>query len=243
MHTLRCLGDPSNRLVNMFLYGVPTGNRTPLSGVINKYMKSCPKCQTNHSKPGVFCSRVCANSRGPRTDEFKEIVRAKLQKSFNKKCLVCDQLTFKKRKTCSPTCLTTLKKSNPPPKTSGGYRRGSGRGKHGWYRGYYLDSNYELAFLIYCMDHCISIERNKEPFKYTDTDGKVKNFYPDFRVNGKLTEIKGYYTQNLDRKLQAVTEPIDVLFPQDLTHVFRYATNKTGLPVKHLFRLYENSTP
>lgn len=26
-------------------------------------MKTCPKCQSTHAKPGVFCSRVCANSR------------------------------------------------------------------------------------------------------------------------------------------------------------------------------------
>jgi len=26
-------------------------------------MKSCPKCNTDHSKPGIFCSRSCANSR------------------------------------------------------------------------------------------------------------------------------------------------------------------------------------
>jgi 5-methylcytosine-specific restriction endonuclease McrA len=26
-------------------------------------MKLCPKCETEHLKPGVFCSRKCANSR------------------------------------------------------------------------------------------------------------------------------------------------------------------------------------
>lgn len=26
-------------------------------------MKQCPKCKTEHSKPGTFCSRTCANSR------------------------------------------------------------------------------------------------------------------------------------------------------------------------------------
>lgn len=26
-------------------------------------MKTCPKCETQHSKPGTFCSRSCANSR------------------------------------------------------------------------------------------------------------------------------------------------------------------------------------
>jgi len=26
-------------------------------------MKKCPKCKTDHNKPGIFCSRTCANSR------------------------------------------------------------------------------------------------------------------------------------------------------------------------------------
>jgi len=26
-------------------------------------MKQCPKCKSNHTKPGTFCSRTCANSR------------------------------------------------------------------------------------------------------------------------------------------------------------------------------------
>lgn len=42
-------------------------------------MKICPKCKTNHTKNGRFCSRNCANSRGPRSELFKDQVRKKLQ--------------------------------------------------------------------------------------------------------------------------------------------------------------------
>lgn len=205
-------------------------------------MKTCPKCQITHTKSGLFCSRSCANSRGPRSDEIKTRIRNKLRKTFNQ-CLVCGIITQKQRKTCSPECLIKLNKTKTPPKHPGGYRQGSGRGKHGWYKGYYLDSNYELAYLIYCLDHNIDIQRNKQSYPYTDTDNKVKNFYPDFRVNGKLTEIKGFYTHNLDLKIQSVTEPIDVLFPENLQEVFTYVKNKTGLDVKNLYQLYENGTP
>ena len=41
-------------------------------------MKICPKCKNNHEKSGIFCSRTCANSRGPRTEEFKRKVSEKL---------------------------------------------------------------------------------------------------------------------------------------------------------------------
>jgi hypothetical protein len=41
-------------------------------------MKSCPKCSEQHSKVGTFCSRVCANSRGPRGEDFKNKVSSKI---------------------------------------------------------------------------------------------------------------------------------------------------------------------
>lgn len=41
-------------------------------------MKDCPKCGTPHNKSGIFCSRKCANSRGPRTENFKKAVSKKL---------------------------------------------------------------------------------------------------------------------------------------------------------------------
>lgn len=42
-------------------------------------MKTCPKCSVSHDKPGTYCSRQCANSRGPRSEEFKLRVRNKLE--------------------------------------------------------------------------------------------------------------------------------------------------------------------
>ena len=42
-------------------------------------LKNCPKCGQQHEKTGLFCSRSCANSRGPRTQDFKARVAAKLK--------------------------------------------------------------------------------------------------------------------------------------------------------------------
>lgn len=39
-------------------------------------MKNCPKCNTPHSKPGIFCSRSCANARVHSTE-----TRAKISKT------------------------------------------------------------------------------------------------------------------------------------------------------------------
>jgi hypothetical protein len=41
--------------------------------------KICPKCNELHEKTGTYCSRTCANSRGPRSEEFKKLVSNKLK--------------------------------------------------------------------------------------------------------------------------------------------------------------------
>ena len=37
----------------------------------------------------------------------------------------------------------------------GGYRKGSGRRKKGWYKGFWCDSSWELAWVIYQIEHDI----------------------------------------------------------------------------------------
>lgn len=76
-------------------------------------MKKCPKCNKDHEKSGKFCSRSCANSRGPRTEEFKRKVSEKLkvypEKLYN--CKFCgvefkkSSKPSKKNKFCSLICL------------------------------------------------------------------------------------------------------------------------------------------
>ena len=74
--------------------------------------------------------------------------------------------------------------------------------KRGYYYGIWCDSSWELAFLIYCLDHNIEVRRNTESFEYI-FDEKIYKFYPDFIVNGKLVEIKGFYTpKNIAKKEQ-----------------------------------------
>ena len=48
----------------------------------------------------------------------------------------------------------------------GGYVQGSGRGKKGWYKGFFCDSSWELAYVVYCLDHKINITRNTKKTKY-----------------------------------------------------------------------------
>lgn len=77
-------------------------------------------------------------------------------------------------------------------KKSGGYRHGAGRGKAGWYKGYYCDSSWELAYVIYNLEHniCNFIKNTKDKFEYTFNN--EKHFYvPDFKFDdGSYVEVK-----------------------------------------------------
>ena len=74
----------------------------------------------------------------------------------------------------------------------GGYRRGSGRGKKGWYKGYWCGSSWELAWVIYSLEHGVEFTRCTDRFVYT-YDGGEHTYTPDFKVNGTYIEIKGYF--------------------------------------------------
>lgn len=118
----------------------------------------------------------------------------------------------------------------------GGYQKGSGRGKSGWYRGYYCDSSYELAWVIYNLDHDITFKRNTTKFPY-EYNNKQLRWIPDF-INeaGIFVEIKGYMTDQVKAKLKDFPYKIEVLMEKDLTDVFKYVINKHG---KDFTKLYE----
>lgn len=80
-------------------------------------MKVCARCGGEHEKRGLFCSRSCANSRGPRSDEFKALVSSKLQgrrtRVYESKpretgtCMGCGGVVLVPRKYCSVACWKT----------------------------------------------------------------------------------------------------------------------------------------
>jgi len=98
-------------------------------------------------------------------------------------CLTCNNsfetLKSDPKKFCSQPCVKR-----------GGAREGSGRSKTGWYQGIYCGSTYELAFLIWHLDHNIPIARCTDKFIYTYED-KTHTYHPDFVVGDTIYEIKG----------------------------------------------------
>lgn len=109
---------------------------------------------------------------------------------------------------------------------NGGYRQGSGRGKKGWYKGFFCDSSWELAYVVYCLEHNIEIKRNTEKRKYI-WNNKERTYIPDFVVNNQLIEIKGYSSPQWKSKL-AANPDISVLYENDMYPMITYTKSKYG---------------
>ena len=221
------------------------------------HCEKCGKLMTEKFGSGRFCSRACANSR-ERSDETKAkigmatskanlalgIKKANIDK-YNitpKYCQVCgDKIEYDRRNTdtcLSKTCQIAWNKQQALGKT-GGFRLNShSYGKHGTYKGYRCDSTYELAYIIYNLDHNIYFERNFVGYPY-ELDGKTHLYYPDFRLaDGSLVEIKGQITEVVYIKLAAVKDvSIKLLSKDDLKYAFDYI--KDTYEYKHLEDLYD----
>lgn len=126
-------------------------------------------------------------------------------------------------------------KKNPE---AGGRRQGSGRGKKGWYKGFFCDSTYELVYIIYNLDHNIEFKKCNRIYTY-EYQGEPHKYYPDFELpDGSIVEIKGYHSEVVDLKTAAVTDrPIRVLFEKDLQYAFDWV--KQNYTYSQLSDLYE----
>ncbi len=227
-----------------------------LNNSMKTILHTCPKCNkefNSWSSWGLkkFCSRSCANSRGPRTEDFKLKVSKQLTgrkrevpnatkgrhyvERLTKKCLCCGTEFFttikEDRKYCSNKCRK---------QQSGGYREGSGRAKTGYYKGIYCGSTYELCWVIYNIDHNVSFTRfdsclEKNGLKY----------YPDFLLaDGKtIIEIKGYEKQDAVDKKTALAESfgytVIVLRKEQLEKEFSYVAEKYSSDYKTLYDGYK----
>ena len=125
-------------------------------------------------------------------------------------------------------------------KRNGGYRPGSGRGKSGWYRGYWCDSSWELAWIIYHLDRGWTFSRNTEKFAYT-YDGVTKNYIPDFVLpDGTFVEVKGYFTPEVRAKL-AVVPGILVFGPKEMGPILGEIQSRLGKDITTVYEPRNNS--
>jgi hypothetical protein len=222
-------------------------------------MKECPKCQKLHDKPGTHCSRSCANKR-PQTEETRRKQsewskanprgwnqKSKKERITHAKVVAANRKKPRKITTCRQ-CNNTFEHPAHLPRyfcsnecQGQGVRIGAGYARKGLYRGFWCDSSYELAVVIYCLDHNIPIKRNKKSYIYF-WEGRRRRYTPDFRIAGTLVEIKGYYTPITDVKIASVNEPVLLMCRADLHNVFQYITWKYNVKTPtDLDFLYEQS--
>lgn len=133
------------------------------------------------------------------------------------------------------TIASKEKISEYAKKHLGGYKKGSGRGKKGWYKGQFCDSSWELAFLIYCESNGVAVIRNTEKFPY-EFGGKSKNYIPDFIVNGKYVEIKGYITDEWKAKKKFFPYELEVLTNAEMKSILAFVISLHG---KNFIKLYD----
>lgn len=110
--------------------------------------------------------------------------------------------------------------------------------KHGWYKGYWCDSSWELAFVMYNIDHNIEFKRNIEGFTYVN-NAKTKRYYPDFIVNETYIEIKGYKNAASDLKINSFPKDkkLIILYRKEMKKYLDYAKETYG---KEFWTLLEN---
>jgi hypothetical protein len=111
----------------------------------------------------------------------------------------------------------------------------SGKGHRGWYKGFYCQSSWELAYVIYNLEHNIIFERNTKGFIYV-FENKEHKYYPDFIINGEYIEIKGYKDKKCKAKIEQFKENLKVFERKDMKMYLDYVISKYG---ENFIFLYE----
>lgn len=234
--------------------------------------EKCGKIMTKKFGSGRFCSRHCSNSRN-QTDEVnaKRSVSAKNTATYKKNtttyyqdraekyklnyyknpniCVVCGSILDyddRRRKTCSDNCLSIRLRENAKNNKLGGLQEITSWGKRGTYKGIHCDSRYELAYLVFCIDHDIEIIRNNKYFYYMNKEGVKRKYYPDFYLpkTDTYVETKGYEEDKdiTQIKLNSVIEAgarTLLLRGNDLKVYFDYIKDTYGLAYDKIDKLYD----
>ena len=220
------------------------------------YCENCGKVIDGSYGSGRFCNRQCAtiygNTHRPkRSAESKKKTSISVKNSIkcqiaaersrkiyhckqcNKEFFISDIRDINGRLYCSKEC-----KHKYLSEHTGGYREGSGRGKQGWYKGIHCDSSWELAYLVYHLDHNLYIERCKEKRQYV-WNNKQHTYYPDFITDDGIIEIKGYSTDQWKSK-EEQNPDVKVLYKNEIKPYLDYVTNTYGTD---FIKLYDGYNP
>lgn len=199
--------------------------------------ETCGKTFYSRHKQVRFCSNKC---RGKKCNNFLKDKIPWNKKEKVRECKVCGKKLHSQTKSgyCNKHYHTeeyNLKLSQKLKGKTGGYNKGSGRGKHGWYKGYWCDSSWELAWVIYHLENNIEFKRNTERFNYI-YENKSHYYIPDFKINDTFIEIKGYINEQTKEKIKQFPYKLQILQKDDMQNILSYVINKYG---KKFIQMYE----
>lgn len=173
--------------------------------------KRCLECnEPLELANGWFCNRKCQVSYG----KAKPIITDQLCE-FG--CGKTAQFTVtRKRRLCC--CTNFMNCSNMPSHSENRFHQG-------WYKGIWCASSWELAIVLYLLDHRIPFTRCKDKFTYVASDGKHKTYNPDFKVYSYWVEVKGPRDHNWSRKKQYFPHPesLIVIDGDSMPLIIKYA--------------------
>ena len=108
-------------------------------------------------------------------------------------------------------------------------RRTPGKFKYGYYKGVWCDSSWELAYLVYALEHGSNIIRNKEGFKYI-WKGDYHTYFPDFYnpESNTYIEIKGYKSDRDIAKISQFKNKLILIEKTDIAPILDYVEDKYG---------------
>lgn len=204
-----------------------------------------------------YCSRSCANSRARTNASRKKTsvamvnskavadARRKRQQAYSKQrtatCPVCNNSFLKKHSKqvfCDRACYREAGKRGLLWKIQGRVSaplsRAGGSGLKEWYRGFWCDSTWELAYIIYNLDHSIPVVRNREPFDYVFA-GRTHRYYPDFIVNNRYVEIKGFMRDCDYAKLANFPGSLEIVDSKKIQKYIDYAAATYGRDFNALY--------
>ena len=123
----------------------------------------------------------------------------------------------------------------------GGYHKNGGKGKRGRYRGFWCDSSWELAYVIWNLEHNVKFSRNTKGFPYV-FENEVHQYHPDFLLeDGTYVEIKGWYDNKTLIKHQTFRDlgyKLQVIDKNNIEMYLTYAVEKYG---NDFIKLYEET--
>lgn len=114
-------------------------------------------------------------------------------------------------------------------KRIGGYRKNAGRGKRGYYKGLYCMSSWELAWVVYQLEHGKAVQQCTERFEY-EMNGEIHHYTPDFKIDETYFEIKNWHRPDTDFKIRSFPKEKHLVLIEGKSNqtFIKYAEEKYG---------------